>query len=678
MWQRDAFVDQDGRAGRGGTVGRRNGGGRRGWAARGRAAAGAVTLLALLSGFGPVGRVSVSNSGVPAEYITPSFTPVSISADGRWIAFDSLAENLVAGAEGGVFVRDTWGNTTAAVSVRANGTVDDLADTPAISADGRFVAFVSDDAQLVPGGNGNFYQVFLRDRTLGQTTRVSVKPAGTQGTDDSGHPSVSSDGRYIAFESDSPGLVTGDNNDWTDVFVRDRVAGTTQRVSVYPNGAQADQGGDAPSISADGRMVAFVSSEAMVAGDTNNQPDVYVRDRVANTTTLASVRTTGTIPNGAGNNPAISANGRYVAFLSVATDMDGTADTDNADVFVRDLVAGTTHRVTHSASGGAASSPSISGDGRYVSFESSAADAAAGDTNGVPDAFLYDRTLATTQRVSTNQDGSQLAQGGTRPVISADGQTVAFGSTASITGLSVASVGQLYARVVGAAPLPEISIGNATVVEGNLRSRQLRFTVTLSRPSTGAVGVAYETAAGSAAAGTDFVAKSSALIIPPGSTSAVVTVDVKGDRVDETNEAFTVKLTNPAGATRRKSSGTGTIVDDDGPSTNAVRISIGHAALVEGNSGARGLRFPVTLSQSSPNPVSVWYATSTGTAKAADFAAKSGIVTIPARATSTVINISVKPDYVLERTETFTVTLLSPTGATIHRASATGSILDDG
>jgi hypothetical protein len=263
-------------------------------------------------------------------------------------------------------------------------------------------------------------------------------------------------------------------------------------------------------------------------------------------------------------------------------------------------------------------------------------------------------------------------------VISADGQTVAFGSTASITGLTVASVGQLYSRIIGPAPLPELSIGNATVVEGDLRSRQVRFTVTLSRPSTGPVGVAYETVAGSAAAGTDFVAASSALIIPPGSTSAVVSVDVKGDRADEANEAFTVKLTSPAGATRRRSTGTGTIVDDDGPSTNAVRISVGHAALVEGDSGTRGLRFPVTLSQSSPNPVSVWFATSVGTAKAADFTAKSGIVTIPARQTSTVINVSVRPDFALERTETFTVTLLSPTGATIHRASATGSILDDG
>jgi Tol biopolymer transport system component len=635
-------------------------------------------LILLLGGFGPVGRVSVSSTGAPAEYTTPSFTPVSISTDGRFLAFDSLAENLASNAAGGVFVRDTRGGTTTAVSVRANGTVDDFADTPALSGDGRFVAFVSDDAQLVPGGNSNFYQVFLRDRTANVTTRISSKPNGNQGTDDSGHPSLSHDGRYVAFESDSPGLAgPGDTNDWTDVFVRDRVAGTTQRISVTSAGVQADLGGESPSISGDGRFVAFSSSEPLVASDTNNQTDIYVRDRAANTTNLVSLRTTGTISNGMSTEPAISASGRYVAFVSTATDLDGTADTTNADIFVRDLSAGTTSRVSRSNAGGVASSVSISADGRYVSYQSTAPDAVGGDTNGVPDAFLYDRSLGTTQRFSTNQNGSQLPQGGTRPVVSADGQTVAFASAGVISGLSTASVGQLYSRFVASAPLPEISIGNATVMEGNLRSRALRFTVTLSRPSTAPVGVAYETIAGSAAAGTDFVAKSSALIVPAGATSAVISVNVKGDRVDEANEAFTVRLTNPAGATRRKFNGAGTIVDDDGPSTNAVRISIGHAALVEGDSGARGLRFPVTLSQSSPNPVSVWYSTATGTANASDFSAKAGVITFPARSVSALINISVRADYVFERTETFKVRLATPTGATIHRGTATGSIIDD-
>lgn len=656
------------------------------WPGRTRAlragAAGGALFLALTA-FGPVGRVSVSNDGQAAEYDTPGFTPPAISGDGRYVAFDSLAENLVPGSAGGVYVRDTRAGTTASVSVRANGTVDDLADTPAISADGRFIAFVSDDPQLVPGGNANFYQVFLRDLTSNVTTRVSSKPNGNQGTDDSGLPSLSADGRYIAFESDSPGLVTADRNETTDVFVRDRVTGVMQRVSLLSTGAEADLGGEEPSISADGRMVAFTSFDSLVPADTNAFTDVYVRDRVANTTTLVSLRTSGTVPNGHSGTPAISGNGRYVTFVSAATDMDGIADTNEAtDVFVRDLQTGTTSRASRSSDDslahGAASAASISAEGRYVSYQSTAADAVTGDTNGESDAFVYDRSLNTTQRVSTDQNGAQLALGATRPVISADGQTVAFASKSAFTGIAITSIGQLYSRVVGVAPLPEISIGNASVVEGDLRSRQLRFTVTLSRPSTTAVAVVYATEAGSATAGTDFVAKSGVLTIPAGATSGLIAIDVKGDRTAEAREAFTVKLSSPLGVARRRSTGTASILDDDQPSVNQVSISVGDASLVEGDRGARGLRFPVTISKSSAGPVSVLFATSPGTAKAADFAAKAGVVTIPARATATVINVSVKPDFVFERTESFTVSLAAPSGAVIHRQTATGSILDDG
>jgi Tol biopolymer transport system component len=648
-----------------------------------RATAAAAGLVLALAGFGPVSRVSVSNGGEPADVETPTISPVSLSTNGRHVAFDSLAENLVAGADGGVFVRDTMGSTTTAVSVRANGTIDDFADTPAVSGDGRFVAFVSDDAGLVPGGNDNFFQVFLRDLTAGVTTRISSKANGNQGTGDSGHPSLSGNGRYVAFESDSPGLVPGDTNDTTDAFVRDRTAGTTQRVSVTSTGAQADLGGEAPSISADGRYVAFASAEPLVPADTDALFDAYVRDRVANTTTLASVRAAGGTPNADTVDAAISANGRFVAFTTAATDVDGLADTNGAtDVFVRDLVAGTTQRVSRAADGGvaqgAASGPSISADGRYVAYESTAPDAVPLDTNGAADAFLFDRNSSTTSRISTDQDGSQLAQGGKRPSVSGDGRVVVFASAAPISGLAAAVEGQLYRRLVGAAALPDLSIGNASVVEGDLRSRQVRFTVTLSRPTTTAVSAAYATAAGTAATGTDFVAKAGTVTIPAGSTAAVVSVEVKGDRADEANETFSVQLTNPVGALRRRGTGTATIVDDDGPSTNAVRVSVGNAALVEGDTGARGLRFPLTLSQSSPNPVTVWFATAPGTAKAADFTTKAGVVTIPARATAGVINVSVKPDFAFEKTETFTVRLTTPTGATIHRATGTGSILDDG
>ncbi len=653
-----------------------------------RAVAVAGGLVLALSGSAFVTRASVSNTGAPADYVTPSFTDSSISTDGRYIAFDSGADNLARGAtNGGVFVRDTHGGTTAAVSLRTNGTVDDSADTPAISGDGRFVAFVSDTKDVVPGGNGKFSQVFLRDRTLGVTTRVSTKTNGNQASDDSDKPSLSRDGRYIAFESDSPGLVAGDFNGWTDVFVRDRVTNTTKRVSLMSTGAEAFLGGESPSISSNGKMVAFVSFDSLTSNDTNFSPDVYLRNLSANTTTLVSVATNGTIANDASTAPGISGNGRFVVFTSAATNLDGIADTNaGTDVFVRDLVAGTTQRVSLSSTGGlahgAAIRPGISSNGRFVSYESTAADAVAGDTNGVPDTFVYDRNTGLTTRMSTDQSGAQLPAGGTQPEISADGRIVAFASTAQITGLRASTTGQLYTRLRVPENTPDgrpaLSIGNASVVEGDLRSRQLRFTVSLSRTSTRAVSAHYATAPGTAAAGPDFVSRSGTVTIPAGQLTGLVTVNVKSDRLLEATEAFTVKLSAPVGATLNRVTGTGTIIDDDHPSNPAVRVSIGNAALVEGDSGARGLRFPVTLSASSPTAVSVHYATSPGTATAADFAAKSGTVTIVARGTSTVINIAVRPDYLLERNETFKVRLSLPTGATLNRATATGTIIDDG
>jgi Tol biopolymer transport system component len=674
----------------------RNGAGLRPGSGGGRLIAGVGVVAIALGGWASaaaadsawVTRASESASAQPADYTTPSFSPPAISDDGRYVAFDSFASNLAAGAvDGGVFVRDTRARTTAAASVRANGTVDDLADSPAISGDGRFVAFVSDDKDIVPGGNDNYFQVFLRDRTTGVTTRVSTKTNGNQASDESGLPSLSGDGRYIAFESDSPGLVAGDTNDWTDAFVRDRVTNTTKRVSLTSTGAEADVGGGEPSISTNGQVVAFSSSDLLTPADTNIVGDIYVRSTAANTTTLVSLATNGTIANGASSAPRISGNGRVVAFTSMATNLDGIVDTNDAtDVFVRDLVAGTTQRVSVSSTGGlalgAASHPTISSNGRFITYESTAANAVVGDTNGVADVFVFDRNNGQTSRVSTDQSGTQLPLGGTRPVISADGRIVAFATASPITGLAPAAFGQLYVRLrapaLTADAPPEISIGNASVVEGDLRARQLRFTVSLSRASTAPVSMAFGTLAGTATAGTDFVAKLGTLTIPAGALAGQITVDVKGDRQVEAQEAFRVQLVGPVGASLRRSIGTGTIVTDDNPSNAAVRVSIGNAALVEGDTGARGLRFPVTLSASSPTATTVRYTTAPGTAGAADFAAKSGTVTIPARATSAVINIAIRPDFVFEATEAFIVRLSAPVGATLNRATGTGSILDDG
>jgi Tol biopolymer transport system component len=394
----------------------------------------------------------VSATGDPADATTPTGTNPSISADGRFVAFDSGADNLVPAAEyGGVFVRDTRANTTEVVSLRLDGGVDDFADSPAISGNGRYVAYVSDGDDIVADGTDRWSQVFVRDRVLHTTTRVSTKLNGNQGTDDSASPSVSSDGRWIAFESDSGGLVANDTNEYTDVFVRDQLTGINRRISVVAAGDQLDGGGESPSINGTGDMVAFVTGEPLVAADDNFWDDVYVRNLTTNAISLVSGALGGTAANASSMDPAISADGKVVTFTSLATNLDGTPDTNNtSDVFARNLVTGATTRVSTSTNGavahGTSNDPSISGDGRFVSFESTAPDVVGDDTNGVLDAFVLDRSTGKTARLSTDQLGQQLPHGGDAADLSADGTSVTFRSLSPITGQAPSAFAQLYVR----------------------------------------------------------------------------------------------------------------------------------------------------------------------------------------------------------------------------------------
>jgi Calx-beta domain len=250
--------------------------------------------------------------------------------------------------------------------------------------------------------------------------------------------------------------------------------------------------------------------------------------------------------------------------------------------------------------------------------------------------------------------------------------------------ISVTYAGELTPTVTSwefsADSLPTVSAGNASVVEGNARARLLRVTVTLSKPSTEPVSVAYATVPETAVAGTDYVAKTGTLTIPPGGTSAVVSVQVKGDKTREPQETFTVMLSSPQNARIWRKRGIATIINDDSPTKPAVQVSIGSASLVEGNSGTRALRFAVTLSASSPtHAVKVDYATKNATADDNDFKPVSGTLTIPARAVSGVVLVRIKPDTVGEDTEKFTVRLSNPSGAVMHptRFVGTGTISDD-
>ena len=221
-------------------------------------------------------------------------------------------------------------------------------ERPAMSADGRFVAFGSLSDNLVPGDTNASSDIFVRDRMLGTTERVSVSSAGREGDAHSGlfdgmsGPSISADGRFVVFDSEATNLVKGDTNGVSDVFIHDRVTGTTERVSVSSTGAQAS--GTDGTISADGKRVAFTSfSDNLVPGDTNFSGDVFVRDLAAGTTVRVSVATDGSQGNNSSSHPSLDSDGHVVAFDSAA-DLVPNDGNGTVDVYVHDLDTGRQHQ----------------------------------------------------------------------------------------------------------------------------------------------------------------------------------------------------------------------------------------------------------------------------------------------------------------------------------------------
>ncbi len=310
---------------------------------------------------------------------------------------------------------------------------DNTSYDPLISADGRYVAFTSLATNLVPGDTNVRLDVFVRDRLTGTTTRVSVDSSGAQGNDESGAGSISEDVRFVAFYSRASNLVPGDTNLAADVFVHDRLTRTTTRVSVDSMGAEGNHHSFIASISADGRFVAFDSlASNLVPGDTNVSMDVFVHDRQAGTTERVSVDSTGAPGKDDSRRPSISADGRIVAFESVAINLVSGDTNSVSDVFVHDRLTGTTERVSVGSAGAQGNDESefasISADGRFVAFVSYATNLVTGDTNQDPDVFVHDRHTGSTRRVSVKSDGGQGNRASYNPSISADGRIVAFGS----------------------------------------------------------------------------------------------------------------------------------------------------------------------------------------------------------------------------------------------------------
>lgn len=310
--------------------------------------------------------------------------------------------------------------------------------SPALSADGRYVAFASAASNLVSGDTNSATDIFVHDRATGQTSRVSISSGSQQGNGSSIEPALSADGEVVAFSSSASNLVPGDTNNNSDVFVHDRASDQTSRVSVSSTGTQGQGGSTNPALSADGRIVAFeadASNANLVPGDTNGELDIMAHDRVSGLTTRVSVNSSNQQSNGFSLNPALSGAGKYVAFESGADNLVANDTNIDGDVFVRDRFSGQTERVSVSSSGGQGNRfsafPSLSDDGQIVAFFSFASNLVADDTNDDADVFVHDRTSGRTERVSVSSSGDQGNGDSNFADLSGNGRYVAFSSSAN-------------------------------------------------------------------------------------------------------------------------------------------------------------------------------------------------------------------------------------------------------
>jgi Tol biopolymer transport system component len=303
--------------------------------------------------------------------------------------------------QGDIFVRDLRRRTTSLVSLTSDGALargdSDQLRVSSITARGRLVAFESEATNLVPQDTNGRKDIFVRDRKKGRTYRVSVGAGQVQANGLSTLPLISANGRYVAFTSAASNLVPGDTNREFDVFVRDLKEGRTRRVSVNSRGVQADMASIASSISANGRYVGFQSEATnLVPGDTNGFGDVFVRDVLEGTTTRVSVSTGGAQADSNSFEPSLSADGRCVVFGSYAENLVPGDTNATTDVFLHNLATGTTRLVSLTSAGvesqgdGFTINGKLSPNGRYVGFSSGASDFVLGDTNESYDIFVRD------------------------------------------------------------------------------------------------------------------------------------------------------------------------------------------------------------------------------------------------------------------------------------------------
>jgi TolB protein len=412
-------------------------------------------------------RVSVSDAGVQGN---ADSVDSWLSADGRYVFFSSDASNLVPGdgnRAADIFVHDLRTHATRLVSRGLHGApADGDSLQPWSSADGQVVTYLSRATNLVTGDTDGIADVFVANLRTGVTVRVNVSSDGTQADGTlSFVPSISGDGKVVAFISDADNLVSGDTNNVADAFVHDLCTGLTERVSVGSDGAQANQLSVGPSLDYTGRRAVFTSHATnLVAGDTNGTAsDVYLRDRSTGVTVLAGAAADGSWPGAASFWPSVSADGRTVAFTSQATNLVPGAPAGMYQVYVRDLVSGKVAVASVASDGTWPGAPSfesaISADGQAVAFTSAASTLSAGDTNGAWDVFARDDAIDGAAPAGTSPNENVVLN--RNRALAVNAQQPAGGGTMTVTGTSAVQVPFFQYGAVFAANSSQVSLTGA-------------------------------------------------------------------------------------------------------------------------------------------------------------------------------------------------------------------------
>jgi Tol biopolymer transport system component len=389
-------------------------------------------------------RTSTDSHGNEAEGHGLQTHLTSICTAGSLVGFQSYAYNLVPGdtnATQDIFLKDLQTGETTRVSSDSDGNQGHgLSTDPVLSGDGRFIAYCSLAPDLVSVDTNHAWDVFTKDLSTGETMRISTDSDGNQGN---GHstiifrPSISADGRFVVFESLASNLVPGDTNGVSDIFVKDLKTGRTSRVSTNSNGDECNGVCKEGTISADGRYVAFESDASnLVPGDRNGVQDIFVKDLLTGATTRVTTDSAGAESNGFSRYPAISPNGRFVGYESDASNLVAGDTNKLRDAFMKDLVTGETTLIARAydggfGKGGSTLKPLFSEDGRFVAFHGSASNIVPGDVNGKSDIFVRDMKTGETVLVSTDIDGNQGNGNSRRMTMTLDGRTIAFDSEAS-------------------------------------------------------------------------------------------------------------------------------------------------------------------------------------------------------------------------------------------------------